>query len=623
MQFDEDLELVFHFQRRSQTARQALPVRGGEVMRTRGRQNIQSFGHAEERVLAVQPGSLSKWPSRIATLGTGTSRIWVRAIGRPEACSSTIPRTTPALARLAPSRPKRRIRSAFMLVLDAARRKNVEINDDVRKQRACTSSTAYHVGVVLEPETCYRAMLAHDARFDGCFFVGVSSTGIYCRPVCRVKAPKLQNCTFYASAALAEAAGYRPCLRCRPELAPGNASVDAGQRIAHQAASLIENGALTDLGMDGIARRVGITSRHLRRVFQAEFGVSPIDFAQTQRLLLAKRLLTDTALPVSQIAFTAGFNSLRRFNATFQERYRLAPKQLRKARVDSGADVLKLDLSYRPPYDWDTLIGFLAARAIAGVEAVDPTAYRRIVQIVQRGKVHTGWIEVRPDPRRPVMRVMASFSLAQVIPAVLARIKHLLDLSCSPVQIGEALGHRPGLRVPGAFDGFEIAVRAILGQQVSVAAARTLACRIAHAFGTPVDSPFEGLCRAFPLATRIADLEMEDLAQLGVLPSRARTILALAKTLAEGSMVLEPGVNVDETINQLQSIAGIGQWTAQYIAMRALAWPDAFPHTDLGVMKAPSEKIRNACSKPARPGGLARLRGDHLWTSGSANGSVR
>ena len=468
-------------------------------------------------------------------------------------------------------------------------------------------------------------MQAHDARFDGCFFIAVSSTGIYCRPVCRVKAPKRENCTFYASAALAEAAGYRPCLRCRPELAPGNASVDAGARIAHQAATLIENGALTDLGMDGIARRTGVTTRHLRRVFQTEFGVTPIGFAQTQRLLLAKRLLTDTALPMAVVAFSAGYNSLRRFNASFQERYRLTPEQLRKARVDSTVDALTLDLGYRPPYDWDTLIGFLGARAIGGVEAVDPSAYRRTVQIVQRGRAHNGWIEIRrPDHRRSLMRVVASASLAQVVPAVLARVKHLMDLSCSPVQIGEALGHRPGLRVPGAFDGFEIAVRAILGQQVSVAAARTLACRIAHAFGTPVETPYEGLCRAFPTAGAIADLDVERLAQLGVLPSRARTILALARMLAEGSIHLEPGVNVAATIDRLQSIAGIGEWTAQYIAMRALAWPDAFPHTDLGVMKALQEKNPRRVLEAGeawRPWRAYAVM--HLWTSEVSHGSVR
>jgi AraC family transcriptional regulator of adaptative response / DNA-3-methyladenine glycosylase II len=479
--------------------------------------------------------------------------------------------------------------------------------------------------VVLDPETCYRAMQAHDARFDGCFFIAVSSTGIYCRPVCRVKAPKRENCTFYASAALAEAAGYRPCLRCRPELAPGNASVDAGARIAHQAATLIENGALTDLGMDGIARRTGVTTRHLRRVFQTEFGVTPIGFAQTQRLLLAKRLLTDTALPMAVVAFSAGYNSLRRFNASFQERYRLTPEQLRKARVDSTVDALTLELGYRPPYDWDTLIGFLGARAIGGVEAVDPSAYRRTVQIVQRGRAHNGWIEIRrPDHRRSLMRVVASASLAQVVPAVLARVKHLMDLSCSPVQIGEALGHRPGLRVPGAFDGFEIAVRAILGQQVSVAAARTLACRIAHAFGTPVETPYEGLCRAFPTAGAIADLDVQRLAQLGVLPSRARTILALARMLAEGSIHLEPGVNVAATIDRLQSIAGIGEWTAQYIAMRALAWPDAFPHTDLGVMKALQEKNPRRVLEAGeawRPWRAYAVM--HLWTSEVSHGSVR
>ena len=466
-------------------------------------------------------------------------------------------------------------------------------------------------------------MATHDPRFDGCFFVGVSSTGIYCRPVCKVKQVKRENCNFFTTAAAAEASGYRPCLRCRPELAPGNASIDASYRIAGSAASLIEDGSLNEIGMSGLASRLGVTARHLRRVFQGEFGVSPIAFAQTQRLLLAKRLLTDTALPVTQVAFAAGFNSLRRFDALIQKRYRLSPQQIRKnPPAHTIPDVLEFDLTYRPPYDWASLIAFLGARSILGVEMVEPSFYRRIVRLVQNGREHTGWIEIVPNPRKNVMRLVASASLAKVIPALLSRVKCLLDLSCHPEQISEELGPlaaaKPGLRVPGAFDGFEIAVRAVLGQQVSVAAARTLAGRFAAAFGTAVKSPFESLSTAFPTAVQVASLEPDDLVRLGILRSRARTILDLAKAVEGGEITLSSGVDAAATIQKLRTISGIGEWTAQYIAMRALGWPDAFPHTDLVLMRALGEKNPKRILLTAeawRP--WRAYAAMHLWAAGA------
>lgn len=437
------------------------------------------------------------------------------------------------------------------------------------------------MGVLLDFETCYRALRTHDARFDGRFFVGVSSTRIYCRPICTVKPPKRENIGFYPSAAAAEAMGYRPCLRCRPELAPGNSSVDSSRRIAHAAATLIEDEAQGEIGLEGISERLGVTDRHLRRVFQSEFGVAPVAFAQTRRLLLAKHLLTDTALSVTDIAFAAGFGSLRRFEALFQERYRLTPKQLRKYPKESPLpDSLAFELSFRPPYDWPAMLRFLGARSIAGVEEVTASSYRRIVSLSQKG-----WVEITRHKVKSTMRVTVSASLAKVLPGVLARVKHLLDLSCQPLEIAEILGPlaaaNPGLRVPGAFDGFEVAARAILGQQVSVAGARTLAGRVAAAFGSPVESPFPALTIAFPSARRVAELDSVELAKLGVMPARARTIVELACAISEGRLRLTPGVDAAQTIEGLKSIRGIGEWTAQYIAMRALAWPDAFPHTDL------------------------------------------
>jgi AraC family transcriptional regulator of adaptative response / DNA-3-methyladenine glycosylase II len=451
--------------------------------------------------------------------------------------------------------------------------------------------------MILDPRICYRALRSRDARFDGRFFVAVSSTRIYCRPVCTVKPPRRENCRFYSSAAGAEAAGYRPCLRCRPELAPGNASVDATSRLAQAAASMMEDFALEKSGPDTIAARLGITGRHLRRAFGAEFGVSPVEFAQTQRLLLAKRLLTDTALPVTEVAFASGFGSLRRFNALFRERYRLQPNQLRRhmngPAASIAADILEFELSFRPPYDWSAVIAFLGARAITGVEAVAGNHYRRTVRVTADGRQHHGWVEIALSPKKPALRVTVSASLAKALPPVLSRVKWLMDLSCHPAEVAQALGplarRHPGLRVPGAFDGFEVAVRAVLGQQVTVAAARTLAGRFADAFGEPIASPFAALTTVFPTAARIAELPYGRIARIGMPAARARTVLALARAMANGRLVLTPNADVETALDQLRAQPGIGEWTAQYIAMRALAWPDAFPHTDCGVMKALGE----------------------------------
>lgn len=445
--------------------------------------------------------------------------------------------------------------------------------------------------MTLDPHTCYRAMRSHDARFDGRFFVAVRSTRIYCRPVCTVRPPKRENCRFYPSAAAAESAGFRPCLRCRPELAPGNASVDATTRVAQAAASLIEDAALEDSRLEAIARRLGITDRHLRRAFGAEFGVSPVEFAQTQRLLLAKRLLTDTRLPVTDVAFASGFGSVRRFNALFRERYRLQPKQLRRhAPERAGEDALNFELSYRPPYDWAALSAFLGARAIAGVEALEDGAYRRTARLRIERKTHTGWIAVAPSRRKSALRVTVSASLAKALPPVLSRVKALMDLACNPEEVARALGKlaeaSPGTRVPGAFDGFEVAVRAILGQQVTVAAARTVAGRFAAEFGDPVDTPFTSLTRVFPSADKISDVRPGSIAKLGMPEARARTVLALARAVADDGLALVPNADIEQTLERLRAIPGIGEWTAQYIAMRALAWPDAFPHADYGVLKA-------------------------------------
>lgn len=472
----------------------------------------------------------------------------------------------------------------------------------------------------LDPDLCYQALKTHDTRFDGRFFVGVATTRIYCRPVCAVRTPQRRNCSFYLSAAAAEAAGYRPCLRCRPELAPGYSAIEANARLAQAAGSLIEDGFLNDGGVDRLGARLGVSDRHLRRVFLAEFGVTPTAYAQTQRLLLAKRLLSDTALPVTQVALASGFSSLRRFNALFRSRYRLSPSALRKAAGEGGSDVLTFQLGFRPPLDWARLIGFLAARAVPGVEAVEAQRYRRALRVYHDEQEYRGWIEVRRAPRRVALEARLGASLMRVIPQVLARVKRLFDLACHPDEVHSALGalaaSRPGLRLPGAVDGFELAVRAILGQQVSVRAARTLAAHLVRAMGDQVTTPFADIRSLFPAAVRIAHTDAEEIARLGIVGQRARTIVALAHAVASGEVSLEPGADPAATIARLQQIAGIGPWTAQYIAMRALAWPDAFPDGDVGVMKAlrerNAERVR-ALAAAWRPWRAYAVM--HLWSS--------
>ena len=307
---------------------------------------------------------------------------------------------------------------------------------------------------------------------------------------------------------------------------------------------------------------MGLSERHLRRVIAREYGVSPVALAQTQRLLLAKRLLTDTDLPVGEVAFASGFHSLRRFNALFRERYRLNPADLRRFRPSGlPPETLACEVAYRPPLDWDALLLFLVGRASSGVEALDGRRYLRTVRLGES----RGWVTVEPIPDRPALRVTLSAGLATILRPTLARVRGLFDLQADPLPIAAHLGSlaqaHPGLRVPGAFDGFEMTVRAILGQQVSVRAASTLAGRFAAA-------------------------RAEDLVALGILATRARSILALAGAAASGEVSLEPGGDAKETMARLRSLPGIGEWTAQYVALRALAWPDAFPHRDLGIRKA-------------------------------------
>lgn len=455
----------------------------------------------------------------------------------------------------------------------------------------------------LEPNACFRATRSRDSRFDGRFFVGITSTRIYCRPVCTARPARRENQRYFASAAAAEGAGFRPCLLCRPELAPGRALIDASRELARTAASLIDDGLANEGGLEAVARRLGVTDRHFRRVFEAEYGVTPVAYAQTARLLLAKRLLTDTQLPVTDIALAAGFGSVRRFNTLFAQRYRLQPTALRRVASTSTVDSHRFLLATRPPFDYARLLEFFAARAVDGAEVVEGARLRRSLRIAAAdGKWFAGWIEVRPAARAAGIEVRIDGRLAPVIPRVLAACKRAFDLDCQPDAVAAALGElaaaRPGLRLPGAFDGFELATRAILGQQVSVKGARTLAGRLLARFGTPIETPFDGVHMLFPDAATLARRAPAAIAALGIIGARARAIVTLAQEVAAERIRLDAGDPVEDTLARLRLLPGLGEWTVQYIAMRALHWPDAFPAGDVGVLRALG--LRNARAAAVR-----------------------
>jgi AraC family transcriptional regulator, regulatory protein of adaptative response / DNA-3-methyladenine glycosylase II len=474
--------------------------------------------------------------------------------------------------------------------------------------------------VILDADSCYKAFRARDYRFDGRFIVAVSSTRVYCRPVCRVRAPKKENCRFFSNPAAAEALGYRPCLRCRPELAPGNAASDLSERLAHAAARLIEDGTIAAGGTEHVASRLGVSSRHLRRIFQAQYGVAPVEFAQTRRLLTAKQLLMDTSISVTDIALASGFRSVRRLNSAFRDKYRITPSAVRRSGKADHFEGVTSELGFRPPYAWEAFLSFLGKRAIPGVELVEEGRYLRTARIRHSGRELFGWIEIAKAANRNALQVRFSSSLLTAAAPVLARVKDLADLSCDPLAVSEVLGplaaRTPGLRVPGAVDGFELAVRAILGQQVSVSAARTLAGRLARAFGERVEAPTSKLEFAFPTATDIAKQNLRTIAAIGITSSRAQSILALSSAVAEEKISLTPAADLETTLQKLQSVSGIGQWTAHYIAMRALRWPDAFLHTDLGARKALAKKspkeilVMAEAWRPWRSYALM-----HLWQS--------
>jgi AraC family transcriptional regulator of adaptative response / DNA-3-methyladenine glycosylase II len=459
--------------------------------------------------------------------------------------------------------------------------------------------------MTLDADAAYQVFKARDARFDGRLFVGVTSTKIYCRPVCRVRTPRRENCRFFDTPAQAEAAAFRPCMKCRPEVAPGPGPawtvMDASRTLARQAASWLDSrlGDEEDLSMTGLADHLGVSDRHLRRIFATEHGVTPLQYLQTRRLLLAKQLLTDTRLPMAQVALASGFRSLRRFNAAFVENYRMSPSRLRGETggdVDEDAapadDAINVRLGYRAPYDTASMLRFLSQRAIPDVEVVDGLRIRRSLRA---GAVAgpAGWLEAEFVPetatRAPHVRLGFATALAPHSARVVAAARRWLDLDASPEAIDSTLTDlpgAPGLRLPGCVDAFEMVVRAVLGQQVTVAGARTLARRFVDRFGEALATPWPEIVRAFPAPAVIAQAPIEHIAELGIIRSRAGAIIALAQAWPEISRKLHTQHQPEALIETLHALPGVGPWTAHYIAMRALGWPDAFPPKDVAVLNA-------------------------------------
>lgn len=483
----------------------------------------------------------------------------------------------------------------------------------------------------LDHDACYRAITARDARFDGRLFTGVKTTGIYCRPVCPARIPKSENVRFFATAAAAQEAGFRPCLRCRPETAPDLAAWRGSSNTVSRGLTLIEHGALDEGDVDALAERLGVGERQLRRLFKQHLGASPIAVAQTRRVLLAKQLIHETRLPMAEVALASGFGSIRRFNETFAQLFGRSPGALRRG---SAADVsaaqageVSVLLRYRAPYDWEAMLAFLAARAIPGVERVGDS-YARTIEV--NGAV--GVVEVSPGPG-DTLRAVIRFPQLTALPTIIARLRRVFDLAAEPDVIAAHLSEdetlaalvnlKPGLRAPGAWDGFELAARAVLGQQITVRAAINLAGQLVNAYGEQLPNPEPGLTHVFPKPEVIATVNVAD--KLGMPGKRAQALSSLARAITEDPAIFSAGRSLDEAVTALKGLPGIGEWTAQYIAMRLLREPDAFPAADIGLMRA----LENGHGRPTAPQLLERAErwrpwrayaAQHLWTSPAGQG---
>ncbi len=450
---------------------------------------------------------------------------------------------------------------------------------------------------MLQNDVYERARLARDPRFDGQFYIGVSSTGIYCRPICPANAPKSENVTFFPSAAAAGEAGFRPCLRCRPECAPGTPAWSGTSTTVRRGLRLISNGALDDGNIESLADRLGVTSRHLRRLFTRHLGASPLAVAHTQRLHFAKRLIDETSLPMSHVSSAAGYGSIRRFNDAFRKTYGRSPRELRRAgevsELAGRTATLTVRLPYRRPFDWRAVLEFFAARATPGVESVSGDTYWRTIT----SNDDHGVVQISPDRRDGYLSLTLHCVDTSALFETVQTAREVFDLDAPVSEIGSALSSdrtlkallrkNPGVRVPGAWDGFEITIRAILGQQISVKAATTIAGRIAEKYGVRLEHPGStiesGLCRIFPTPERLMRARLNN---IGLVRSRAETIRRVSAAVVSGALQFDVAQDPQQFCESLMSIKGIGDWTAQYVAMRALKNPDAFPGSDLGLVKA-------------------------------------
>lgn len=450
--------------------------------------------------------------------------------------------------------------------------------------------------MLLDPDDFEQARLARDPHFDGRVFIGVLTTGIYCRPVCPVRMPRKENIRLYSTAAAAAEAGFRPCLRCRPESSPGTPAWMGSSYTVSRALQFIARGALDNGSVTGLAAQLGIGPRQLTRLFQQHLGVTPIAVANTQRLHFAKKLIDETQLSMAQICYAAGFSSVRRFNAVFQEVYGRSPLSLRKATPQLPLEKsrgVQIRLSYRPPFDWRAMLAFLAYRAIPGVESVGENRYCRTIVINgEQGRLEVQFLEdshalvltIDVEQTRNLTQIVERVRVMFDLKAVSTEVENLL--SQDPL-LAELVARHPGIRVPVAWDGFEVAVRAILGQQISVKGATTLVSRLASRCGAAfLEDAQDGLDRVFPTPEALAEA---DLNGLGITTRRIAAIKALAVAVREGELRFDGSMTTDAFVERIVQIPGIGPWTAQYIALRALNDPDAFPDADLILLRAAAE----------------------------------
>lgn len=447
----------------------------------------------------------------------------------------------------------------------------------------------------MDHDACYRVLLARDSRFDGRLFVGVKTTGIYCRPICPARTPKAANVNFYMSAAAAQEAGFRPCLRCRPELSPDLAARNGSSGIISRALRLIASGALDDGDVETLAKRLGVGARQLRRLFARHIGASPNAVSQTRRIHLAKQLIHDTPMSMVDVALASGFGSVRRFNETFKDLFGRPPASLRRqrpARTAHERDAITVRLAYSPPYDWNEMLSFFAARAVPGVERVVGETYTRSIAI----EAEQGLVSVRSSTSSELIAKI-HFSRLGALPAIISRLRRVFDLAADPATINAHLARdrllapliaaRPGLRIAGAWDGFELAVQAILGQQINVATATQLSGKLVSQFGQPLTTELAAICpdvtHVFPTPTQLMSASINT---SGLTAEHCTALNSLARAIVAEPGILNQRNTLAETIQALRALPGLSDWTAQYIAMREVREPDAFPAVDVELMRA-------------------------------------